>query len=94
MQRHLPAWLLLLGDASYAIYLIQTFVFPAVHAVMGHFFGGMVHSRPATAGIVMIAVSLPLVSAAGVAVHLLIEKRITDYLKGRFGVERISPVVR
>jgi peptidoglycan/LPS O-acetylase OafA/YrhL len=96
LRGRLPAWLLLLGDASYAIYLIQTFVFPVVHRVAGRFFflESMVHSRPVVAGIVMTAVSLPFVSAAGVAVHLSIERRMTNYLKGLFGVERISPVAR
>jgi hypothetical protein len=40
----------------------------------------------------MLAISLVLVAAAGVAVHLLIERRMTDYLKQLFGRERISPV--
>jgi len=92
LRPHIPQWLLLLGSASYAIYLIQGFIFPVIHTMSGLFFGRMVQESPSQAGWIMLAISLVLVAAAGVAVHLLIERRMTDYLKQLFGRERISPV--
>jgi len=94
LRKRLPGWVLLLGSASYAIYLIQTFVFPLVHAVMDRYFADSVHESPVEAGLLMVAMSLPLVAVAGVAVHLMIERRMTDFLKSQFGTERISQVLR
>lgn len=89
----LPRWLLLLGSASYAVYLVQTFVFPVVD-LLAERVRGIVGLTPLEVGAVVMLGSLGISAALGLGVHLLIERPMTDVLKRRFGVERISPIAR
>jgi peptidoglycan/LPS O-acetylase OafA/YrhL len=90
----LPKWLLLLGNASYSIYLIQEFVFPFLHAGVKRLGGARIHTRPLETGIVMMIVSMIVTAAVGVAVYLWVERRMTEFFKSKFGAERLSPVIR
>ena len=92
--RRLPGWLLLLGSASYSIYLMQSFVFPPIHFAMERLSGGMVHRSPVEAGLLMMLLSLLLATAVGLATYLLVERKMTEFFKSRLGVERIAPVAR
>ena len=92
--RRVPGWLLLLGSASYSIYLVQTFVFPVVHAVFARRGLEFVHGRPIEAGVIMMAMSLVATSAAGVGTYLVVERPMTQLLKARLGAVRIAPIAR
>jgi exopolysaccharide production protein ExoZ len=71
--RKLPRVLLLLGDSSYSLYLVHTFVVPVV---------GLVLMRSGWANPWMVLVTAAAVSAGvSVAVHKLIERPMTDKLK-------------
>jgi len=74
----LPRWLISLGDASYAIYLAQTFVLPVV---------GIALLRLGVKGYAALALSitvgLTLSAGAGEVVHRFIEKPILLFLKNR-----------
>ena len=94
MGRRLPAWTLLLGSASYSIYLMQTFVFPPIHFATERVFPGMVHRSPVEAGLLMMIVSVLMTTVVGVGTYLLVERPTTEFFKGRLGVERIAPVAR
>ena len=84
----LPRWLLLLGSASYAIYLVQTFVLPVMGAVLDG-----TRATP-LAEALEVAVGLGVTTLAGVATHLLLERPATEFLKQRLGQERIAPIAR
>ena len=86
LKRVLPRWLLLLGSASYAIYLVQTFVLPGLGLVLAR--GGRL-GQVAEVGLGLLVTTL-----AGVGVHLLVERPVTAMLKRRFGAERIAPIAR
>jgi exopolysaccharide production protein ExoZ len=90
----LPRWLLLLGSASYSIYLVQTFVFPVLHMAVARMGAGFVHLQPVAAGLAMMAASLVATSASGMGTYLLVERHMTEFFKANFGAERIAPVVR
>jgi exopolysaccharide production protein ExoZ len=90
----LPKWLLLLGDASYSIYLVQTFVLPELHIILDKLRPGMVHERPLTAGLVLIAAGLVTTSVAGVVSYLLLERQIINFLKRSGRQELVAPVLR
>ena len=92
--RRLPGWLLLLGSASYSIYLMQSFVFPPMHFVLNQLMPGLVHARPVGAGVLMMATGVVVTSVVGVATYLGVERPMTEFFKGRVGVERIAPVAR
>ena len=92
-RHRLPKWLLLLGNASYSIYLIQEFVFPVLHAGVERLGGTRIHTRPLETGIVMMIVSMIVTAAVGVAVYLWVERRMTEFFKSKFGAERLSPVI-
>ena len=87
LKRWLPRWLLLLGGASYAIYLVQTFVLPGL---------GLVFDRVGGVGwqVAEVGLGLGVTMLTGVGVHLLVERPVTEFLKRRFGAERIAPIVR
>lgn len=93
LRYRLPRWLLLLGSASYAVYLVQTFVFPAVD-LLAEQVRGRVGLTPLAVGAVIMLGSLALSAAMGLGVHLAVERPLTEMLKRRFGVERIAPIVR
>jgi peptidoglycan/LPS O-acetylase OafA/YrhL len=65
----------LLGDASYSTYLIHTLVVPTVATVMAKL--GLHDIRGVTLCVVL---SLIAGSAAGIVLHLLVEKPLTRYL--------------
>lgn len=93
LRDRLPRWLLLLGSASYAVYLVQTFVFPVVD-LLAERVRGTAGLRPMEVGAAVILGSLGLSAGMGLGVYLLIERPATEMLKRRFGVERIAPIVR
>lgn len=74
-RMRIPAWLLLLGDASYAIYLIH---FPALSAL------AKIFSRLSILPVFVSFIAMVLcATAAGCAAHLLIERPLITYLRGR-----------
>ena len=93
LRDRLPRWLLLLGSASYAVYLMQTFVFPVVDLFAERLrgTGGLTQLE---LGAVVVAGSLAASAAIGVTVHLTVERPLTEMLKRRFGVDRIAPIAR
>lgn len=93
LRDRLPRWLLLLGSASYAVYLVQTFVFPVVDRLAERA-RGMVGLSPLEIGVAVMLGSLGFSAALGLGAHLLIERPLTEMLKRRFGVERIAPIAR
>lgn len=93
LRGRLPRWLLLLGSASYAVYLVQTFVFPVVDR-LAEWVRRTAKLSPLELGGVVIMGSLAVAAATGVGVHLIIERPLTELLKRRFGVERIAPITR
>jgi peptidoglycan/LPS O-acetylase OafA/YrhL len=76
LGRHIPKWLLEIGDASYSIYLVHGFVLPVVIVLFAHFGGA--YTVAATILFSVIASTL----VAEVA-YRLIERPITQALKGR-----------
>ena len=76
--RHVPRWALRLGDASYSIYLVHTFVLPAVGLLLVH----LRHSWRYEVT-TLIAVSVVLSSLAGVLAYEGIERPINRWFKGR-----------
>ena len=93
LKRQLPRWLLLLGSASYSIYLVQTFALPVLGAVFDSVEGVVMRATPLREA-VEVVLGLGVTTLAGVAVHLLVERPVTDFLKRRFGRERIAPIAR
>jgi exopolysaccharide production protein ExoZ len=88
----LPRWLLLLGDASYSIYLIQTFLFPVLHIAFARWGHGLVHDHATEAGLLMILASLLMTSVAGVVVYKLVERPMTVRLRGLVGAAKPAAV--
>lgn len=84
----LPQWALLLGDASYSIYLVQMFVFPPLHFALAHWSPTLVLLHPLAVGVWMMGISLVLSSLLGVAVHLAVERPVTYRLRRLFDVSR------
>ena len=78
----LPGWLLRLGDASYAIYLVHGFVLAALGAL-----------HPPAAWVLM-AAALGVSSGAGLAVHRCVERPIAAWLAGRRTVNMPAAVLR
>ncbi len=76
--RHVPRWALRIGDASYSIYLVHTFVLPAVGLLLVH----LRHSWRYEVT-TLIAVSVVLSSLAGVLAYEGIERPINHWFKGR-----------
>jgi peptidoglycan/LPS O-acetylase OafA/YrhL len=74
---HVPTLLLLLGDASYSIYLVQSFIFPALHRLLAHASPLLVHTHAVRAGVTLIVLSLLATSFAGILMHRCIERPIT-----------------
>jgi peptidoglycan/LPS O-acetylase OafA/YrhL len=82
----LPKWLLLLGDASYALYLFHPLILPVVPVALRRI--GVENYTLS----VVICVIVALI--AGVLVHLLIERPLTRMLKARLEARpatRLSP---
>ena len=94
LRNRVPRWLLLLGSASYAIYLIQIFVFPVVDAAALRLRAIFPSATSWLLGTGIVICSVLAAAAAGVATHLLIERPITEFLKRRFGTDRIAPIAR
>jgi exopolysaccharide production protein ExoZ len=71
--------LILIGDASYAIYLTHTILFEASRVSMERWFG-----LPAPKeSVVMMLIYLVVAVVAGVAVHLLVEKPMLRFIRAR-----------
>ena len=94
LRPRLPRWLLLLGAASYSVYLIQVFIFPVVDAAADWLRGAAAWATPVALGAAVVVTSLVATTLAGLATHLWIEQPITQWLKRRFGAERIAPIMR
>ncbi len=89
----LPGWLLALGDASYSIYLMQSFVFPPLDGLLARVAPKMVHQRPEMAGLLVIVSGVACSAGAGWLVYRSVEQPLGRLLRGRAGVERPEPVV-
>ena len=76
--RRMPRWALRIGDASYSIYLVHTFVLPAVGLLLVH----LRHSWRYEVTM-LVAVGVLLSSLAGVAAYEGIERPINQWFKGR-----------
>ncbi len=76
--RRMPRWVLRIGDASYSIYLVHTFVLPAVGLLLVH----LRHSWRYEVTM-LIAISVALSSLAGVLAYEGIERPINNWFKGR-----------
>lgn len=74
LQRRVPAWLLLLGDSSYALYLFHPMIAPIAPALLAKV--GLI-SVPLS---ISLSVALAIVSA--VVVYRFGERPVTDRLKG------------
>lgn len=76
--RRTPGWLLVIGDASYAIYICHGFVLPLA---------GLLVQRLRVSGEVevflMVLLGVAIASAFGVAINLVVERPIMRYLRGR-----------
>lgn len=94
LHHRLPRWVLLLGSASYSIYLVQIFVFPVVDAVGLRLRASVAAITPWELGVGIVATSFVGAIVAGVATHLVLERPLTELLKQRFGAERIAPITR
>ena len=94
VHRCLPRWVLLLGSASYSIYLIQVFVFPVVDAAAEWLQRAAGWITPFALGEAVVLASLITTAAAGLATHLLVEQPMTDWFKRRLGAKRTAPIVR
>jgi peptidoglycan/LPS O-acetylase OafA/YrhL len=76
--------LVLLGDASYAIYIIHTYVLDALDRVLSKHWPMLQIASPL--GCVL---SLALVATLSVAIYLKAEKPVVDWLSVKFGTKRI-----
>jgi len=74
----MPRWILALGDASYSVYLVHTFVLPFIGVTLAHIGQGWPGVVPA-----VIAMSVCLSALAGWILYWLLESRIVEYFKGR-----------
>ena len=88
----LPASVLLLGDASYSIYLVQSFVFPVLHGVLDRMAPGLVHVRPALAGAAMLLAGVISTAVVGVLTYRLVESPVTGALRRWADAQRPVPV--
>jgi peptidoglycan/LPS O-acetylase OafA/YrhL len=80
VEDFIPRFILYLGDASYAIYLIHPFVCPLPPAVFSRLH--MVHPW------LSVVLSVVLGVTAGCILHQLVEVPMTAWLKGYFKVHR------
>jgi exopolysaccharide production protein ExoZ len=76
-----PLFLVALGDASYALYLIH----PAVNFIVRHAADRSLFFNPESMPWLYLAVSLCLSILAAFAVHYWFERPVSKFLKGRFG---------
>ena len=88
----LPRWLLVLGDASYSIYLVQSFVFPVLHGALLGVAPRLVSLRPAVAGAVMLTGGVVATSLAGVLLYRVVERPLDRWLRRSAGVAQPEPV--
>ena len=92
LGRRLPRWLLLLGDASYSIYLAQTFALPALRVLIRHLDPVLVHLQPLALELCLVGAAVVGSAVSGVLCYLALERPMTQALKLRFGRESVSPV--
>lgn len=76
--RYVPRWALRLGDASYSIYLVHTFVLPAVGLLLMH-----LHHSWRYEVTMLVFISVTLSSLAGVLSYEAIERPVNKWFKGR-----------
>jgi len=77
-RRHL--WMVRLGDASYALYLVHPFVMRAM-SIPWHRF----HAQTAWAGTMYILIGLLVAQLCALLIHVLFERKLTGWLRGRRG---------
>ncbi len=76
--RRMPRWALKIGDASYSIYLVHTFVLPAIGLLLVHFRHSWRYE------VKMVVVFCAVLSAgAGLLAYRWIERPINEWFKGR-----------
>lgn len=92
LASRLPPGVLLLGDASYSIYLVQEFVFPVLLAVLVRLAPELSRQRPVLSGAVMLLSGLVCTAVAGVALYLYVERPMTRALREWMGAQRPTPV--
>ncbi len=73
-----PRWMLALGDASYSIYLLHTFVLPALGKLLSRVGG----SWPGEVAVSLVA-AVVLSAAAGWIAYRWVERPVTEWFKGR-----------
>lgn len=86
--KRLPRWVLLLGDASYSIYLVQMFCFPPLHFALERWWPEGVRVHPAWVGVEMMGTSLVLTSLVALVVHRWVEKPMTEWLRQMTGAAK------
>ncbi len=72
-------WLVLLGEASYSLYLVHIIVKQVVFRFAGHFFGTPSDSIPLTLLVIVAAI------VASILIFMFIEKPARKFIVGRFG---------
>jgi peptidoglycan/LPS O-acetylase OafA/YrhL len=82
----IPHWLVSLGDASYAIYLVQTFVLPLVGIAVVHL---SLHRHTALAACILLGGLLS--ALAGEITHRYVELPVLTFLKSRQGNRLVYP---
>lgn len=80
-----PRWLVLFGDASYSLYLVHPLLFGVVARLGGD---ALVAVSPAAALLLFFSIS----SAAGLALHLFVERPVTRWLSRRLASPRPKAV--
>lgn len=83
--------LMLMGEASYAVYLTHAFVIKAVSIALG--LAGLATMSWGPSVLILLGV-YALVAAVGIAVHLAIEKPLTQGLRARALRDRPAPASR
>ena len=76
--RYVPRWALRIGDASYSIYLVHTFVLPAVGLLLVHLRNSWRYEVTT-----LVATSVGLSSLAGIVAYQGIERPINQWFRGR-----------
>jgi len=75
-SKYLPKWCLLIGDASYSIYLIHPFILPPLAMVLVKF-----HVPPAFILPLLLVAGLAVSTVVGILVHRFIELPMVDWCK-------------
>ncbi|WP_419827830.1 acyltransferase family protein [Sphingomonas sp.] len=88
MRRRFPAALLLLGDASYALYLVHSAVISVLCILLSRHRGAVAALPPALLFVLIAGAAI----ASGIAAHRLAEKPLLRLLRGRRAADPSVPV--